>query len=367
MTNDQLHSLVASFPSLDSIELHSHSTLEVLPCYETTVDIQQPGELIATAFEADTHLPGVIISDQDQVLGIISRHRFLFYMSQPYSLELYLQRPIQRFWEMFNTEVLELPHDYLISQAVQKALTRPYQNLYEPLGVRFSEGALKVLDLHLLLLVQSQLLVKISQLQSQTQAQLQKQNETLRATEIALRAANRELHQKATQDALTQVSNRRQFEEVLQKEWQRLRRSKQPLSLLICDVDEFKRYNDAYGHQAGDHCLRQVAQTIKSVTKRPSDLVSRYGGEEFTVLLPNTPLAGAWEVAQLLLHSLVAKQLPHQASRVSPFVTISIGVHCLIPSAELSPKILIQQADEALYEAKKQGRNRAVIYGATGQ
>jgi diguanylate cyclase (GGDEF)-like protein len=360
--NPDIHSLVAGFPALESIELHSHSTLEVLPCYEMTVDINQPGRVIASAFDEDPHLPGVIICDQEQLLGMISRQRFLYCMSQPYSVELYLQRPIQRFWEMFNTTFLELPCNCLITQAVQNALTRPYPNLYEPLAVRFSNQVLKVLDLHLLLLVQSQLLVQVTQLQAQTQARLQQQNEALKATEIALRETNRELHEQATKDGLTGVSNRRQFEETLRKEWQRLRRVQQPLSLIICDVDEFKRYNDTYGHQAGDACLQEVAKAIATVAKRPSDLVSRYGGEEFTLLLPNTPLNGAQEVAQLLRQSLSAKQLPHHASQVSSFVTMSMGISCLVPTGEFSPEVLIQQADAALYEAKKQGRDRAVSY-----
>jgi hypothetical protein len=216
-------------------------------------------------------------------------------MSQPYSLELYLQRPIKRFWEMFNTPVLELPAECLITQAVQEALARPSETLYEPLAIRFPSQTLKVLDLHLLLLAQSQLLFEVTRLQAKTQAQLQEKNECLRATEVALKEANQELQKQATQDGLTEVSNRRQFDTALKREWQRLRRSRQPLSLILCDVDEFKRYNDTYGHQAGDLCLWEVAQVIKSVAKRSSDLVSRYGGEEFTLLLPNTSLHGALE------------------------------------------------------------------------
>ena len=357
-----IHSLVATFPALESLELHANSTLEVLPCYETMVDLNQPGQAIALAFEQEIHLPGVIVCDQGKVVGMISRAAFSFQMSQPYSLELYLQRPIKRFWEMFNTSMLELPYNYPIIQAVQKALTRPHNKLYEPLAIRFSGEVVKVLDLQLLLIAQSQLLVQITQLQAKTQQQLQQQNQALQATETALREANRELHKKATQDGLTGVNNRRQFEEMIRQEWQRLRRSQQYLGLIICDVDEFKHYNDTYGHQAGDTCLQEVAQTMKKAVKRSSDQVFRYGGEEFTILLPNTPLKGVMEVAQLLRQHLAAKQIPHQSSRVSNYVTVSMGVSCLIPTEEYSPEVLIQQADEALYEAKKQGRDRAIAY-----
>ena len=235
---------------------------------------------------------------------------------------------------MFNTTVLELPCDCLIMEAVQKALARPYLNLYEPLAVRFSEEVVKVLDLHLLLLAQSKLFLEITQ----------------------------KLQEQATRDGLTQVSNRRQFDKVLRQEWQRLRRSRQPLALIHCDVDEFKRYNDTYGHQAGDICLQSVAQLMKSAIKRPSDFVARYGGEEFVLLLPDTPLEGAQAVAELLRQQLQQKQIPHQASRVKPWVTVSLGISCLIPTGGVSPEMLVQQADEALYEAKKQGRDRAVVY-----
>ena len=331
---DFQHSLVASFPDLDAIELHLYSKLRVLPCYDTTVDINQLGKAIMDAFAQEPHLPGVIVCDREQVFGMISRQRFLYSMSQPYSLELYLERPIQRFWEMFNTTVLELPCDCLIMEAVQKALARPYLNLYEPLAVRFSQEVVKVLDLHLLLLAQSKLFLEITQ----------------------------KLQEQATRDGLTQVSNRRQFDKVLRQEWQRLRRSRQPLALILCDVDEFKRYNDTYGHQAGDICLQSVAQLMTSAIKRPSDFVARYGGEEFVLLLPDTSLEGAQAVAELLRQQLQQKQIPHQASRVKPWVTVSLGITCLIPTGGVSPEMLVQQADEALYEAKKQGRDRAVVY-----
>lgn len=357
-----IHSFVRSFPILESLELHPYSCLEILPCYDMRVESHQMGQVIMDAFEKCPHLPGVIVREEKEVLGVISRQRFLSCMSQPYSLELYLQRPVRRFWAMFNASVLQLPCECSIMQAVQEALSRPYESLYEPLAVRFSEQTLKVLDLHILLLAQSQLLIQVTQLQAQTQAQLQQKNERLEATEVALKEANQELQKQATQDGLTEVSNRRQFDTALKREWQRLRRSRQPLSLLICDVDEFKYYNDTYGHQAGDLCLWEVAQVINRVAKRPSDLVSRYGGEEFTLLLPDTPLNGAVEVATLIRQRLQVKNIPHQSSRVSSRVTLSIGISCLIPTENLSPEMLIQQADLALYEAKNQGRDRACYF-----
>ncbi|HEY9658597.1 MAG TPA: diguanylate cyclase, partial [Allocoleopsis sp.] len=140
-----------------------------------------------------------------------------------------------------------------------------------------------------------------------------------------LQSANRDLHRYATTDSLTQVANRRAFEDHLQKEWQRLAREQQPLSLILCDVDYFKRYNDTYGHPAGDICLVQVAQTLQSTLKRPADLVARYGGEEFIIILPNTTNAGAVQVAQNIQQQIAQLQLPHAASLASSYVTLSLG------------------------------------------
>lgn len=175
-----------------------------------------------------------------------------------------------------------------------------------------------------------------------------------------LQQANQELDRLVNLDGLTQVANRRCFDQVLQEEWYRLRREQLPLSLILCDVDYFKRYNDTYGHPGGDFCLQQVAQAISRAVKRPADLVARYGGEEFAILLPNTPVEGAVQVAQLIRQELQRLQLPHAASLVSEHVTLSLGVSSIVPNQEESPDVLVRMADEALYQAKKQGRNRAI-------
>ncbi|WP_052672272.1 diguanylate cyclase domain-containing protein [Aliterella atlantica] len=178
--------------------------------------------------------------------------------------------------------------------------------------------------------------------------------------EVAVQQANRELQRLATVDGLTQIANRRYFDEYLSAEWQRLARENSPLSLIVCDVDYFKRYNDALGHQAGDECLRCVAGAISRAVKRPADLVARYGGEEFVVILPNTDEQGAVTVAQAIAQELQQAEINHPQSAVSQYVTLSIGVAITIPTPEYSPEVLFAVADKALYEVKQRGRNRII-------
>lgn len=175
-----------------------------------------------------------------------------------------------------------------------------------------------------------------------------------------LAQANQELEQLATQDGLTQIANRRIFNQVLDQEWDRMQRDQQPLSLLLIDVDHFKRYNDHYGHQAGDHCLYQVAQVLKQSAQRPADLVARYGGEEFAVLLPQTDAKGALEIAQNIQRLLHALGIEHRYSPMSLQVTVSIGMATVVPHPTLTADQLVYQTDQALYAAKAQGRNSYV-------
>jgi len=178
-----------------------------------------------------------------------------------------------------------------------------------------------------------------------------------------LEQANQELQRLAIQDGLTKVANRRRFDEYLQQEWRRLRREQAPLALILADVDYFKAYNDAYGHQAGDHCLQTVAKALSWAASRPADLVARYGGEEFAVILPNTHAQGAVQVAEKIQNHLSALKIPHAQSSVSDYLTLSLGVASLVPSSGTTPEELIAGADQALYQAKDRGRNRVSISG----
>lgn len=180
----------------------------------------------------------------------------------------------------------------------------------------------------------------------------------LRELQKELEAKNIELERLSSQDGLTGIANRRIFDEFTSKEWGRAARDEKPLSLILIDIDHFKTYNDNYGHQGGDDCLRQVAQRLASTVKRPSDLVARYGGEEFAVVMPGTDLEGAKSIADSLCKGIAEMGLPHAHSSTADHVTISLGVACATPTIDGLPDELIEKADEALYQAKKSGRNQ---------
>lgn len=175
--------------------------------------------------------------------------------------------------------------------------------------------------------------------------------------EEALERANVALERLARIDGLTQVANRRTFDEALVREWQRLSREKVPLSLVLCDIDCFKKYNDHYGHQDGDECLRRVARTLSTCARRAADMLARYGGEEFVFLLPQTTLEGARAIAEKARLEVEQMGLSHEASVVKPVVTLSLGAATVVPSATSDPEALVKAADEALYRAKEAGRN----------
>jgi len=184
----------------------------------------------------------------------------------------------------------------------------------------------------------------------------------VRERTAALEVANEKLRELSEADPLTRIANRRRFDDAIDKEVRRAHRSNQPLSVLMLDVDFFKRYNDRYGHVQGDHCLIAVAGAIaRAAGRRPGDVVARYGGEEFAVILPDTPLAGAGLVADRILQEVRALALPHESSGVAAQVTVSVGYSCYQKTDLLIlPEHLVGAADTALYSAKHGGRNRIV-------
>jgi len=171
-----------------------------------------------------------------------------------------------------------------------------------------------------------------------------------------LDGANRELTRLSAVDGLTGIANRRQFDETLSREWRRCLRAREPLSLLMGDVDFFKQYNDGYGHQAGDECLKAVAESLQEKLRRPADIVARYGGEEFAAVLPGTSLEGAMRVAELMRAGVQSLGVAHAGSTFG-VVTASFGVATLLPTLPEGMPKLLSAADWALYEAKRQGRN----------
>lgn len=177
-----------------------------------------------------------------------------------------------------------------------------------------------------------------------------------------LRRSRDELDQLSKSDPLTALDNRRSFDARLQSEWSRAQRNHESIAVLYIDIDNFKAYNDRYGHQSGDTCLIAVALAIRDSAQRGSDLCARYGGEEFVVLLPQTTQEPALAVAERVRLAVEQLALPHQASKTAPVVTVSVGVASLMPTPDMSPAQLLEQADQALYTAKNSGRNQVQAF-----
>lgn len=165
-------------------------------------------------------------------------------------------------------------------------------------------------------------------------------------------------------DALTGVANRRAFDERLLAEWRRCARSQMPIALILVDIDHFKNFNDAYGHQAGDACLKKASEAMARAAKRPQDMLARYGGEEFALLLPYEDVSGAETVARRVLEEIAQLAIPHERSSVGPTLTVSMGVASLTPNDRVAPAVLVRAADALLYDAKAGGRNQFKSGGA---
>lgn len=189
----------------------------------------------------------------------------------------------------------------------------------------------------------------------------------LRESQQQLMEANIELQRLNNVDALTGASNRKHFNEYIEIEWRRAAREQSSLSVLMIDVDDFKKFNDTYGHLAGDEALRKVAQAARNASGRPADLTARFGGEEFIIVLPGTDIAGVQAVGEKVRERVAALKIPHSASSAGEFLTVSVGGASMIPRRSDSFIALIETADVALYQAKRSGKNRVVTLGQDRQ
>jgi diguanylate cyclase (GGDEF)-like protein len=201
------------------------------------------------------------------------------------------------------------------------------------------------------------------QLKAETDRRKARERELLQ-TQRLLEQANAALLRLASQDGLTGIANRRQLDEHLEREWNRSLRHQTVLGLVLVDIDYFKNFNDTYGHQAGDECLRQVAMALEESVRRPGDLAARYGGEEFAVVLQGADLQGALTVAESLRAAVAALEIAHSASSVADVVTISAGAASMVPAIGTTVAELVSAADRALYQAKDAGRNQVCASAA---
>lgn len=326
------------------------STLQDLFLYNFTIESGTSSSTVAKAF-ADNHLlPGVVITQQNQLWGMISRREFLERMSRPYGLELFSRRPISNLCMLSQQKPLLFSGDTRIVAAAKQCLWRSPELVYEPVVVELKPKEYRLLDVYQLLVAQSD----IHELA----------NLLIQELYYKLETANQKLQKLATVDSLTNLANRRQFDEYLYQQWQQMRRQIDWLSLILIDVDYFKLYNDNYGHLAGDFCLQAVAEAIKSSVQRATDLVARYGGEEFAVILPATSVDGAIYLAEKMINNVRELKIVHEKSLVSPCITISLGVASVIPDLEMKPASLIANSDAALYAAKSSGRDRYILHSS---
>lgn len=328
--------LVPSIPNSDS-----SSTLQDQYLYDSQVDISEMGEVVANFFKYNPLLPGVILTEDQNFLGMISRQRFLERLSRPYGIQLFLKRPLKLLYRWEKKEVLILSGSTPILEATEIALQRSPDLVYEPIVVQLEPQSYRLIDMYQLLLSQS----KIHKLANELYHKLQIQ---------------------ASLDGLTQVANRRFFDQYFAEQWSQLKSTNFPLSLIFADIDYFKAYNDSYGHQAGDDCLKQVAQVIAKTLTVDQGLVARYGGEEFVVVLPKIGHNQAILIAEKVRENIKVIQLHHPNSSLNSQITLSLGVATVeFGNSEIMNKIknpgdLIIAADQALYQAKNQGRDQVV-------
>ena len=305
---------------------------------------------LANNLGMNTIAEGIETDDQlAQLKALKCQYGQGYYLSKPLDKQI-VETVIAT--EVSKPQTVELPDDrLLLNEQIAKE-----QLLFEIAHLRQEVEELKAekIDLEIMLDTTAQHADII-------ESQLHNEICDRQKAQAALSLANRELEKLCVLDDLTQVANRRRFDDYLVQEWQKLHQQA-PISLILCDIDYFKLYNDTYGHPIGDYCLQQVALAIECVIESTLGLVARYGGEEFGVILPNVDSVKALQIAEKIALSIEQLHITHQKSLASEYVTLSLGVYGLIPNSESSPELLVALADKALYIAKAQGRNRACLY-----
>lgn len=303
-----------------------------LALIDCSVDANMTVREVAKVFELHQAWPGVILKSGLLFLGMLSRNRCFEVLGKPYALEVYSRKTLLEFYDTLKHQFLVIDGEASIQDAVKTALTREKHQIFEPVVVHLFENNFRLVNIHDLLLAQCDVLENLYD----------------------------EVHHLSIIDPLTQLNNRRGFFESAQPEMAQSQTSQNDLSALMIDIDNFKKTNDYYGHFAGDQVLRAVAEEIKK-TLRQTDLIGRYGGEEFIGLLPNTSIEIAQTIAERLRDAVEKRNVCVNDNDIS--VTVSIGI-CHIADANNSLDILLTQADQAMYWAKASGKNQVSLWNA---
>ncbi len=325
-----------------------YSTIEELSLYNYCVDISEPATRVNKKFKENPNLPGVILTKEQKLVGLVSQKKFWQYMSRPFSISLSSQRSIEYIHKFIEDRTLILSRKTTIIEAAKKSLQRPAQQLQDPIIVKITEQQYKLLDVRQLLIAQA----KIYETTNLSIIDLYKN----------LQKANQKLKLFSSIDGLTNLSNTRIFKEYLEREWKLGIKERKHLALILCDLDYFGRYNQIYGHLAGDDCLRKIAKAIEKSVKVSGGLTSRYRDDEIAIILPNTNDDRAVILAENISKNIRELAILNQGSKVSEYITLSIGIASIIPNDKTTIEKFLLAAERSVCKAKRSGINCQIVF-----
>ena len=338
------------------MSINLNCTVEKLNFYFSQVEVSESFKQLTNVFEKNPILPGVILVENSQLVGLISRTSFLQYMSRPYSWEIADRRSIKSLLNFLKVQNFIIPKNTLIIEAAQKSLQRSSELMNEPIIVETAPERYGMIDAHELLVYHAKIQEYTRELLTQMYGEIEKANQKLEK-------ANQKLKYLSRVDDLTQVANRRSFNQYLQREWQRGQEQKMPLAVILFAIDYFTEYNNQYGALAGDSCLQSIAENVSNFfVENTENLLARYDGSTFAIVMPNNNAIAAAGLAENIRNHIIKLGIEHSKSQISDRLTLSIGVASILPTKNNSFKSLTLAASLALDRAKQEGRNRKIIW-----
>ena len=326
------------------------STLKDLNLEQFQIDASTQVTQVVQHFQANPQLPGVVVLENDKFLIMISQKQFWEYMSRPYSVQLSATRSIKYICDLLKLDNFILPSNTLIINAVEQYLHQASDVLEEAITVQTSPKSYQLIHTHQLLLAYAQINKLI--------------NNSLEVTYQQLEKSRKQLEKLTELDPLTNLANRSTFEKYLAQQWHKSSKLRGSLSLIMCELDYFKEYNQVSGFFSGDECLKQIAQIIRATIKKQKaqSLAARYGGSRFVILLSNQSVRKSSEIAQDIQKQLNYLKIFHSRSKISSYLTISFGIAKMNPSLANAPKTLLRAAERALYQVQQTGGNRQTLW-----